>query len=320
MARSGLSARAALVLAATLTTGHAAAQGFPTKPIRFVIGPSSDVVPRLIGHYLSTGWHHQVVVDPRPGAQGMIAAEIVAKAAPDGYTWLLSTAAYTIHGALYPKAPYDVTRDYTPVARIGTGVFYLVAHPSLAVKSVADLIALARAKPGQLRYASSGNGTPPHLASEWLASMAKVEFLHVPHKSVAGTIIDMLSGQTQFAFIYGPSVVPHIKSGKMIALAVSSAKRSKAAPEVPTVAEAGMAGFEVIGWNGVHAPARTPRPIVAAIAQEIARVIETPEVQERMAAGGLDPGAQGPEAFDRFVRADKERWIAVIKQTGIRAD
>lgn len=320
MARGALIAPAALAIAAALSGGHAAAQSFPSKPIRFVIGPSSDVVPRLIGHHLSAAWRQQVVVDPRPGAQGMIAADIVAKAAPDGYTWLLSTAAYTIHAALYPKAPYDVTRDYTPVARMGTGVFYLVAHPSLAARSVTDLIALARAKPGQLRYASSGNGTPPHLASEWLASMAKVEFLHVPHKSVAGTVIDMLSGQTQFAFIYGPSVVPHIASGKMIALAVSSAKRSKAAPDVPTVAEAGLPGFEVIGWNGVHAPARTPRAIVAAIAQEIARVVEIAEVQGRMAAGGLDPGAQGAEEFDRFARADKARWTAVIKQTGIRAD
>jgi tripartite-type tricarboxylate transporter receptor subunit TctC len=250
----------------------------------------------------------------------MIAAEIVARAAPDGYTWLLSTAAYTIHAALYPQAPYGVTRDYAPVARIGTGVFYLVAHPSLGVKSVSELIALARAKPGQVRYASSGNGTPPHLATEWLGAMAKIEFLHVPHKSVAGTIIDMLSGQTQFAFIYAPSVMPHIRSGKLIALAVSAAERYKATPDVPTVAESGLAGFEVIGWNGIHAPRRTPLAIIARIAQEVVRVVEIAEVQERMAAGGLDPRPLGTAEFDQFVRADHRRWTAVIKQAAIRPD
>ena len=305
---------------AALCCVSARSQEFPLRPVRWVIGPSSDVVPRLIAQHLSIGWRQQVVVDPRPGGQGMIAAEIVAKAAPDGYTWLLSTAAYTIHAALYPKAPYDVTRDYVPVARVGTGVFYLTAHPSLGAKSVPDLIALARAKPGQLRYASSGNGTPPHLATEWLGHLSKTEFLHVPHKSVAGTVIDTLSGQVQFSFIYGPSALPHIKSGKVIGLAVTSSKRSSAAPEIPTVAESGLAGFEVLGWNGVHVPRRTPEPIIARVAQAFARVVGLAEVQERMAAGGLEPGAQGPDVFAQFVRADYQRWAAVIKQAGIKAE
>lgn len=296
------------------------AQDFPQRPVRWVIGPSSDVVPRLIAQHLSIAWRQQVVVDPRPGGQGMIAAEIVARAAPDGYTWLLSTAAYTIHAALYPKSPYDVTRDYVPVARVGTGVFYLTAHPSLGAKSVADLIALARASPGQLRYASSGNGTPPHLAAEWFGHMTKTSYLHVPHKSVAGTVIDTLSGQVQFSFIYGPAALPHIRSGKMIGLAVTSARRSRSAPDIPTVAESGLAGFEVLGWNGVHAPKRTREPVVTRIAQAFARVVALAEVQERMLTGGLEPGAQGPEAFDQFVRADYRRWAAVIQQAAIKAE
>ena len=310
----------ALLVFVALGGTAATAQEFPLRPVRWVIGPSSDVVPRLIAQHLSIAWRHQVVVDPRPGGQGMIAAEIVAKAPPDGYTWLLSTAAYTIHAALYPKAPFDVTRDYVPVARVGTGVFYLAAHPSLGTKTVADLIALARAKPGQLRYASSGNGTPPHLAAEWFSAMAKTEFLHVPHKSVAGTVIDTLSGQVQFSFIYGPSALPHIRSGKMIGLAVTSSKRSSSAPDIPTVAESGLAGFEVLGWNGVHAPKRTPEPIIARIAQAFARVVDLPEVQERMVAGGLEPGAQNPLDFERFVLADHRRWTSVIKQAGIKAE
>ena len=298
----------------------AQAQEFPLRPVRWVIGPSSDVVPRLIAQHLSIAWRQQVVVDPRPGGQGMIAAEIVAKAAPDGYSWLLSTAAYTIHAALFPKAPYDVTRDYVPVARVGTGVFYLAAHPALGAKSVSELIALARAKPGQLRYASSGNGTPPHLATEWFSFMTKTEFLHVPHKSVAGTVIDTLSGQVQFSFIYGPSALPHIRAGKMIGLAVTSSRRSAAAPDIPTVAESGLAGFEVLGWNGVHAPKRTPEPIIARIAQAFMRVVDLPEVQERMVAGGLEPGAQDATTFDQFVRADYRRWTTVIKQAGIKPE
>ena len=312
-------ARATIVLAA-LICAEAQAQDFPQRPVRWVIGPSSDVVPRLIAQHLSTAWRHQVVVDPRPGGQGMIAAEIVAKAAPDGYTWLLSTAAYTIHAALYPNATYQVTRDYIAVARVGTGVFYLAAHPSLGARTLSELIAMARARPGQLRYASSGNGTPPHLAAEWLRYMTKTEFLHVPHKSVAGTVIDTLSGQVQFSFIYGPAVLPHIRSGKMIGLAVTSSKRSSAAPDIPTVAESGLAGFEVLGWNGVHLARRTPPPIVARIAQAFVRVVDLAEVQERMVAGGLEPGPQGPEAFEQFVRADHLRWATVIKQAGIKPE
>ena len=320
MVRGAVVQRGALFAFIAFSCAAVEAQDFPVRPVRWVIGPSSDVVPRLIAQHLSIAWHQQVVVDPRPGGQGMIAAEIVAKAAPDGYTWLLSTAAYTIHAALFPKAHYDVTRDFVPVARVGTGVFYLTAHPSLGAKTLSELIALARAKPGQLRYASSGNGTPPHLAAEWLRYMTKTEFLHVPHKSVAGTVIDTLSGQVHFSFIYGPSALPHIRSGKMIGLAVSSSKRSSAAPDIPTAAESGLAGFEVLGWNGVHAPKQTPQPVIARIAQAFARVVDLAEVQERMTAGGLEPGAQGQEAFDQFVRADYRRWSEVIKQAGIKPD
>jgi tripartite-type tricarboxylate transporter receptor subunit TctC len=295
-------------------------QSFPDRPIRLLLGPSSDALPRLLGAHLTSVWNQQVVVDQRPGGGGMIAAEIVAKAAPDGYTWLLSTAAYTIYASLYEKAAYDLTRDYAPVARVGTGTFYLVAHPSLHAKSLAELIAIARAKPGQVRYASAGMGTPPHLATEWLRYLAKVDFLHVPHKSVAGSVIDTLSGQVHFAFIYGPAALPHIHSGKLIGIATSSARRSRAAPEIPTVAESGFPGFEVIGWNGIHVPARTPPGLIERISTEILKVVRIPEVQERMAVGGLEPGPLDPREFGRFVRADQSRWNSVIKQAGIHPE
>src|SRR5688572_28354405 len=215
------------------------AQTYPLRPVRFVVGTGQDMIARILGEKLSAAWGQQVIVDPRPGGGGVNAAEIVARAAPDGYTWLCSTAVYTIHAGLYAKPPFDIVRDFDPVALIGTGTFLLSVNPSVPAKSVAELISFARERPGKINYSSSGVGTPPHLAGEMLKSMARIYLFHVPYKSVPASIPDLLSGQVQMAFIFAPTALPLTKSGKLRALAVTSAKRSQIAPELPTMTESG---------------------------------------------------------------------------------
>jgi tripartite-type tricarboxylate transporter receptor subunit TctC len=242
------------LLALCAFTYPAIAQDFPTKPIRVVVGPGSDLLARFVGSKLTEMWRQQIIVDPRPGAGGAIALEPAAKGGRDGYTWLLSTAVYTINAAMYEKAPFDIVRDFAPVTNLATASFILFVHPSVPAKSVGELIELARAKPGQLNYSSAGVATPPHLAAEMFKSMAKVNIVHVPYKSSAASVTDLIGGQVQVCFQFAPTVIPHMKAGKVRALAVTSAKRSVFAPELPTMFEAGLAVYEVIGWTGVHVP------------------------------------------------------------------
>jgi tripartite-type tricarboxylate transporter receptor subunit TctC len=307
-----------LLLVSVVPTAFA--ETYPTRPIRLVVGPSTDLVPRLMGQKLSGMWGQQVVVDVRPGGGGTIAAEIVSKAAPDGYTWLLSSAAYTINMGLYANLPYNMVRDFAPVALLTAGAFYLVVHPTVPAKSVAELIQLARAKPGTLNFASSGNGTPPHLAGEMLKSMAHINIVHVPYRNAAAATTDLLGGQVQFAFLFGPVALPHVKTGKLKALGVSSITRALAAPELPTIAESGLPGFEVVGWVGVHAPTHTPKSLIAKINHDMLEVLKQPDVQERIASGGLEPAGKTPEQFDAFVRTDIDRWTKVIRDAGIHAE
>jgi tripartite-type tricarboxylate transporter receptor subunit TctC len=296
-----------------------AAQGqtFPTKPVRFILGPSSEVLPRIVAQRLSATWGHQVLVDPRTGGGGIIAADTVAKAAPDGYTWLLSTATYTISASLLANPPFDLQRDFLPVTLLASAPFYMLAHPSLPVKSVKELVALAQARPGQLNYSSSGNGTPPHMAAEMFKSMAKVNIVHVPYKNSAASVVDHIAGQVQVSFQYGPVSLPHVKSGKLRALAVTSTGRSRYVPELPTMIEAGIAGYEVTGWNGVHVPLRTPADIISKLNTDLRQAMQAPEVQERVTGAGLDIHGSSRAEFENFVDRDRARWAKVVKAAGI---
>jgi tripartite-type tricarboxylate transporter receptor subunit TctC len=299
---------------------EAPAQTYPARPVRMVVGTGQDVIPRILAEKLSGAWGQQVIVDQRPGGGGINAAEIVAKAAPDGYTWIISTAVYTIHAGLYPKPPFHIVHDFSPVTLVGTATFLLAVNASVPAKSVADLLKLAREKPGQLTYASSGVGTPPHLAGEMLKSMARIDLLHVPYKSVAVSIPDLLSGRVQMSFIFAPTVLPHVKAGKLRGLAVTSAKRSQIAPELPTVAEAGLPGFEVVGWNGIHVPKGTSPQVIGRINADAVKVIRLPDVRERMIAMGFEAAETTVQEFDAFTKTDVARWTKVVKEAKIQPE
>jgi len=313
----------ALVYAAAAVFANdalAASAEFPGKPIRVVIGPGTDFLPRLLGPKLAPVWHQQLVVDQRPGGGGAIAAEIVAAAPPDGHTWLISTAVFTINASMYAKPPYNLERDFAPVTGLATATFLLLVNPAVPAKSVAELIQLARDKPGRLNYASSGVGTPPHMAGEMFKSLAHINMLHVPYKSAGASITELLTGQVQVSFQFMPAALPHVQTGRLRALGVSSAKRSPLAPELPTIIESGLPGFEVIGWNGVHVPRGTPRATVMRINAELVKAVAAPDVQERMASAGLEPFPSSPEDFAAFVKRDLQRWAKVIKDAGIQPE
>ena len=310
-------ARASWAAALLALGAEASAQTYPVRPVRFVVGTGQDMIARVVGEKLSAAWGQQVIVDPRPGGGGVNAAEIVARAAPDGHTWLCSTAVYTIHAGLYAKPPFDIVKDFDPVALIGTGTFLLAVNPSVPAKSVAELIGLARERPGRINYASSGVGTPPHLAGEMLKSMANIDLFHVPYKSVPASIPDLISGQVQMSFIFAPTALPFAKSGKLRALAVTSAKRSQIAPELPTMAESGLPAYEVVGWNAIHVPKGTPPAVIGKINADTRKVVRLPDVRERMSGMGFEAVESTVQECDAFTRRDVARWTKVIKEARI---
>ncbi|MFO0524336.1 MAG: tripartite tricarboxylate transporter substrate binding protein [bacterium] len=298
----------------------AEAQDFPQKPIRIVVGPGPDIVGRLLGQHYTDAWGQQVLIDPRPGGGGVIAAEIVARAPADGSSLLLSSAAYTINAVLQPGST-DLLRDFAPVVFAASSPFVLMVHPSLPVRSTLELIALARKRPGQINYASSGNGTPPHLAGELFKSMAKVDLVHVPYKSAAPAIMDAVGGQVQVVFGIASVAMPQVLSGKLRGLAVSSRERSRLAPDIPTLNESGLPGFEVIGWNGLMAPAATPRPIVGRLNAEALVALKQQQFQAKLVGAGYEPAAPNtPEQFGEQVRAEVAKWAKLVKETGMRVD
>ena len=298
----------------------AAAQDYPAKPIRVIVGPGPDIVARLFGQKFTDAWGQQVVVETRPGGGGTIAAELVAKAPPDGYTLLLASAAYTINAVLQPGST-DLVRDFSAVALCASAPFILVVHPSMPAHTVKELIALAKAKPGQIYYASSGNGTPPHLAGELFKSMAHVNLVHVPYKNAAPALIDVVGGQVQMMFAITSIALGQVQAGKVRGLAVSSARRSSLAPQLPTLAESGLPGFEVIGWNGLLAPAGTAKPVVAKLNAEVARALRQADVVQRLAGAGYDAAAGNtPEQFSDYIRAEIAKWAKLVKETGARVD
>lgn len=311
--------RTSTALLLVLISNVLIAQEYPIKPIRFVVGPGPDALARAVSQKLTDAWGQQIVIDQRPGAGGSIAADIVAKARGDGYTLLLATGSHTINAALQ-KQSYDLVRDFRAVSLVGSVPFILVVHPSMPVHSVKELIDLARAKPGALNYGSAGNGTPPHLAGEMLKTLTGINLVHVPYKTAAQAMIDVLGGQPQLMFAVAPVGLPQVKAGKVRGIAVSTAQRTRMAPDLPTVAEAGVPGFDVIGWNGVLAPAGTPPAIVNKLYGELEKSLKLPDVVQRLAATGFEPVGSTPAAFADFVRKDIERWARVIRDAGIKMD
>jgi tripartite-type tricarboxylate transporter receptor subunit TctC len=321
--------RAALSLAAALATltpqAGAAADAYPAKPIRFVVafppGGGTDIIARSIAQKLSDRLAQQVVVDNRPGAGGNIGTDIVAKAAPDGYTMLMGSAGpLAINASLFASMPFDPVRDLAPVTLAASTPNVLVVHPSLEAATVKELIALARAHPGGINFASSGHGTPAHLAGELFNSMAGVKLVHVPYKGAAPALADLLGGQVQLMFSTMPPALPHVKDGKLRALAVTSAKRSPAVPDLPTVDEIALPGFEANTWHGVVVPARTPAAIVARLNREIVAILHLPDVVERFSSQGAEALGSTPEEFAAYIRSETLKWAKVVRDSGAKAE
>jgi len=311
--------KAARLLLALAFAGNCLAQDYPDKPIRIIVGPGPDALARVIGQKLTDAWGQPVIVDQRGGGGGTISAEAVARAAPDGYTLLLATGTHTINPSMY-KLSYDMAKDFAPVTLLASTPFILAVHPSVPASTVGELIKLAQSKPGALNYGSGGSGTPPHLATELFKTMAGVNIVHVPYKTVAAAITDLVAGQVQVMFTVGPAGLPQIRAGRIRGLAVSTAKRSAFAPELPTVAESGLPGFDVFGWNGVLAPAGTPAPVVAKLHGGMVKALRGADVRERIAGFGFEPVGSTPEEFGEFVRTEIARWAKVMKESGARVD
>ncbi len=307
------------VCGAVISVG-ATAQTFPTKPVRFVIGPAPELLPRLVSQKLSELWGHQVVVDQRPGAGGIVAADLVSKATPDGYTWLMSTGSFYVIDALYPKLPYNMLRDFAPVTLMATIPFIAVVHPAVPAKSLADLVQLAKAQPGKLNFASAGTGTTTQLAAELFKLSAGINIVHVPYKGVAPAVTDVLAGQVQMMFAIAQGAVPHVQSGKLRALAITSKKRAPAVPDVPTITEAGFPEIDIVGWNGVSVPIHTPRALVNRVNADIRGILNQKDMQERMVAAGFDPADTTLAQFDAFIRKDVKLYERIIKDSKIKLD
>ncbi len=303
----------------------AQAPAYPSKPIRLVVpfppGGATDILAREVAQKLTEAWGQSVVVDNRPGAGGNIGAELVARAAPDGYTLLMGTVGtHAINASLYAKLPYDHVKDFAPVILVAGVPNVLVVNPALPVNTVAELIAYAKANPGKLNFASSGNGTSIHLSGELFKVMAGVQMTHVPYKGSAPAVADLISGQVQLMFDNLPPSLPQIKAGKLRALAVTSATRAPALPDVPTIAEAGLPGFEASSWFGVLAPAGTPPAIVARLNAEIAKWLASPEAREKLSKQGANAAGGSPEDFAKHIAAETTKWAKVVKDSGAKVD
>ena len=303
----------------------AAGQEYPVKTIRYIVpfapGGMTDILGRVVGQKLSEAWGQQVIVDNRPGAAGGVGAAIAAKAPPDGYTVLGGTiSSHAINVSLYSSLPYDPLRDFVPITQYVSLPNMLVVHPSLPVKTIRDVIGLAKAKPKQLTYASAGSGTSQHLSGELFSVMAKVELVHIPYKGSSPGLADLVGGQVLMFFDNITTSLPLAKAGKIRAIAVTTIKRSSVAPELPTIAESGLAGYDVSSWQGVVVPAGTPRPIVTKLHTEIVRIIGMPDVRERLNGMGADTVGSTQEQFTAYVKAEIAKWAALVKQTGAKVD
>jgi tripartite-type tricarboxylate transporter receptor subunit TctC len=289
--------------------------------VPFAAGGATDVLARLVGERLTASLGQQVVVDNRPGAGGNIGSDIVARAEPDGYTILMgAVGTHAINPSLYPKMPYDPVKDFAPVTLVASVPNVLVVNPEVPAKSVQELIDLAKAKPGELNFASSGNGTSIHLSGELFKAMTGTDIVHVPYKGSGPAVTDLLGGQVQMMFDNMPSSLPHVKAGKLRALGVTSAKRSPALPEVSTIAEAGVPGYDATSWFGILAPAGTPEPVVTRLQGAIVQALGEPEMRQRMADLGAEPVGDTPAEFGQFITAELAKWAKVVNDAGVKLE
>lgn len=300
-------------------------QNYPNKPIRFLmphpVGAGMDFVSRTVANKLTQSWGQQVIVDSRPGAGGVIGLQIAAKASPDGYTLVpTSIGPLTVNPSLYKNLPYDTLRDFDPVTTLISALNILVVNPSVPAKSVKELISLAKAKPGRLKYASSANGNTDHLAGELFKTLADINMIHVPYKGGGPAAIAILNGEVDAIFAVYQNIAPLIKAGKLRVLAVAVSERWPTLPEVPTVAEMGVPGFEVVNWYGLVAPAGTPKQIISKINKEVVRALQMPDVIDVLAQNGMVPLPSTPEQFGTFLRSEIKKWAKVVKDSNIRVD
>ena len=301
----------------------AVAQRYPTKPIRIIAlsSPASgpDIIGRLIGQKFTEAWGQQVIVDTRPGASGIIGAEIASKAAPDGHTLMIVTSQAVIVSVMYEKLPYHLLKDFSPISMMASTPFILAVHPSVPAASIMELVAYAKSKPGELRYGSGGSGSPPHLAAEIFKSMTGSSILHVPYKGVTPALMDTVAGQVQIVISVVPAILPTVKGGKVKALGVTSAKRTPLVPDLPTIAET-VPGYEFIGWYGLVAPARTPAGILSKLNTEVARILKTSEFQERLVALGAEPISSTQQELAAYMQVQSEKMRKAVKESGARPD
>jgi tripartite-type tricarboxylate transporter receptor subunit TctC len=307
-------------LAFSLLSGSALAQNYPTRPVRIVIplspGGTTDIPGRILAPHLSEALGKQFFVENKPGAGGTIGADYVAKAKPDGYTLLLTATPHVITGNLYKSLPYNTLADFAPVIRIASGPYVLVVHPSLGANSVQELIALAKAQPGKVDYASSGNGSAQHLVGAMFTHMAGIDLMHVPYKGSGPAQQDLMGGVVKVGFVGTPIAIPHVKSGRLKALGVTTAQRSPQMPDVPTIAEAGVPGYEALVWVGMLAPAQTPPEIVARLNSEIGKLLRSPDVQKQLSASGVEATPTTPEEFGAYLKSEFDKWGKVVRESG----
>ena len=315
----------AVLVALSCAVAPAAAQTYPAKTVRliapFAPGGATDVLARLTAQKLSERWSQTIIVDNRVGAGGHIGAELAARAAPDGYTLLVAGTPHAIGMSLYKKLAYDLNKDLVGANRIATYPSAIAIHPSLPAKNVKELIAIAKARPGQLNFGSAGVGSPNGLALELFQTMAKVKMVHIPYKGGSGQMVsELISGQVQLASIGLPPAMPYVKSGRLRVIAVTGMERSALLPQTPTVHESGLPGFEVTSWYGVFGPAALPKDIVAKLNADVAAILNAPDLKERLAGLGAEPGAMSQDAFARYVRDEVTKWAKVVKDSGATPD
>ena len=304
--------------------GWAQTKEFPTKPVRLVVpvppGGSVDVMARIVSPKWGEIMGQNVIVDYRPGANTIVGSEHVARAAPDGYTLLINTLPFVVNPSLYPKIPFDPERDFAPVSLLGSSPFVLVVHPSVPARSVQELIALAKAHPGKLNYSSAGNGSNLHVAAELFKNLTGTNIVHVPYGGGGPALIAMLNGETGVSFLSLVAVTGHVANGRMRALGVTSAKRSTVMPNLPTIAEQGVAGYDFGAWFGVYAPAATPAPAIRTLNEAITRALRDPVVAERFAKEGAEIVASSPDGLARHLKAELALWAKVVKSAGLRIE